>query len=75
MLQIAAALFPRILPPVRNHTLLSLLIVLLYSYSASATDRIYTLVPDTPFDGSLFGFSGTITTDGSTGAFFGCELH
>lgn len=36
-----------------------------------ALATVYTLVPDSPgFDDSPFGFSGTITTDGSVGSFF-----
>src|SRR5262245_17271775 len=48
--------------------LLTTVAVFVIANAAHAKDRIYTLVPDIPFDDSPFGFSGTITTDGSTGA-------
>lgn len=43
-------------------------VVLLASPSAHAADRVYTLVPY-EFNDPRFAFSGTITTDGSTGTF------
>ena len=53
----------------RCRQVFSALVLVVCSSSAYAVDRVYTLVPDTPFDGSPYGFSGTITTDGSTGYF------
>ena len=53
-----------------RNTIISTTLVLMSACSCFAQPRQYTLISDFPqFDGSPYGFSGTITTDGSLGSF------
>ncbi len=53
-----------------RNTIISTTLVLMSACSCFAQPRQYTLISDSPqFDGSPYGFSGTITTDGSLGSF------
>ena len=53
-----------------RNSIISTTLVLMSACSCFSQPRQYTLISDSPqFDGSPYGFSGTITTDGSLGSF------
>ena len=51
------------------------IILAFWCVQSVSADVVYTLVSDSPqFDSSPYGFSGTITTDGSFGSFANADI-